>query len=541
MHVTKKRIVMFTMISLLVTLNVQARPAFALTGCNEYIEVPSDSTLELTTFNIQIKFRLSDFNTSNRMYLVSKGNESANNSLLDDQNYAIYITRANKVAMVVKDVNDNYHYIYSKQSITDNDWHVVIAQFEYKKLTLILDGVEVENTIGKIRPDTDGNKPLRIGANSNTLNEGCLKGEIEHVTIKTKRDGEWIEVYTYEALNKNSCSALSFFEFTGVVFIDPILSSAENENRVSKETKAIVRSIEYLSAAGFTGIRVPFYWEAYVARPSEFTERLKLIAETAEENGLCIVWDNHHYYTTSAWELTKNGKPIKGRGFPSFLVNNYEVSGEYNLVAEPFWRDFLKNNITVNGKKVWDLQLEFLTNVVNIVEEYKSSKGLEILNEPHLWRREQYNDLANYYKHMATELRKITDMTLIIKRETMRSSEGRDPAQLYKLIPTTVSNVAFSPHLYSLPCDGCKGERQLNIFKQLANDLNIQIYIGEFAAKQQEHADIFLSKFKSYKFGWTEYRWSKYPPSEQGAHLYIINGEPTPHLMYLLRAYEKYY
>ncbi|MEM2857150.1 MAG: cellulase family glycosylhydrolase [Candidatus Nitrosocaldaceae archaeon] len=550
MNVIWKKMIAVILVSSLITLNLQYIPIHALPAC-QYVEVPSDSSLELTTFRINIIFKLSDINPNNtRMYLISKGNNSNNNDLLNDQNYSIYITRTNKIVFEFKDVNDDYHYIYYyKMHITDTNFHSVTATYAKGKMTLNLDGIKYTKILEtNVKPDTDGNKPLRIGANSNIIDKGCLDGEIKSVSIKTMVNGVWTEVYNYNSGGgdgggdggEGSCSTLQLSKFTGVVFMDPILSSPEKEKEVPQSAQPTINGIKYLASKGFTGIRIPFYWEAYTARPADFLARMKLIADTAEKNGICIIWDNHHYYTTSAWKLTKNGNHVNGRGFPSFITDKYNITGEYDDVAYPFWRDFLKNEITVNGKKVWDLQVDFLTTVINTIEPYKSTKALEILNEPHIWSHEQYDDLGDYLQYMTTQLRKVTDMTLIVKRETVRGTGSRDFTQWFNLIPN-VPNIAFGPHLYALPCDGCKGEKQLQLFKQLADKRNIEIYIGEFAARSQSEADTFISKFKSYGFGWTEYRWAKDPPRGFGAWLYVFDGDPTPELRYLLNAYSKYY
>jgi hypothetical protein len=330
-------------------------------------------------------------------------------------------------------------------------------------------------------------------------------------------------------------------KFVGVVFIDPVLTARENKD-IQPDNNYVIRSFEFLRTQEFTGIRVPLYWESYVGRPDQFIERLKFIAEEAEKNSLCVIWDNHHYYTTSAWNVEK-----KGRGFPSFAVKNYPSpsDGKYNTIAEKFWTDLLNNKIIINGKSLWDHQVEFLTLVINTIKPYGVTKGLEILNEPHIWDIDQYQKLGEYNTYIAKNLReKIgNDISIIIKRENMKNGQ-REPDMEYLIVPKGVSNIAYSPHLYSLPCDTCQGEKQLDNFKQWSKDWGIEIYIGEFSHHDQNEANTFISKFNSYGFGWTEWKMSKKTAGDnnRGVQLYIDpNGNPNKELQQLVNAYSKYY
>lgn len=521
---------------LLATILISTNLAYGYTldGSN-YIEIPSTDSLKLTTFNIEIEFMLSNI-PDQRMYLVSKGSSDNGNKGLD-QNYAVFITRSGKIGAGFKDVDNNYHYIYTDDPISINELHKVKVVYNGYKLKLIVDGGEIIYPT-KTTPDTS-DKPLLIGANSN-VRDNYFKGEIERLVIRDH--SQWKIVYSLDGSDNNDnnrCDRMPLSEFVGVVFVDEILA----EKRSSPEADYVSKSLGYLASQGFTGLRVPFYWESYDARPTEFINELKKIAEIAEQNGLCIIWDNHHYYTTSVWKVEEDG-----RGFPAWAVKDYPSpsDGKYSTVAKKFWSDLLDNKIQINGKSLWDHQVDFLEIVIDTVDDYESTKGLELLNEPHLWDDTQYAKLGEYNTYLAKELRKVTDMTLVIKRENMKSG-GRDPDLEYLIIPKGISNIAYSPHLYSVPCNGCQGEVQLQRFNAWAKEWNVQVYIGEFSAKTQSDADTFLQKFKSYGFGWTEWRWTEVKGSGlggdgRGVKIGLLDdGRPNEALEYLLRAYDKYY
>ena len=507
---------------------------------NSFIEIPSTDSLKLETFNIIAKVKIPSI-INNRMFIVSKGSEG---DTYKDQNYAIFVTKNGKVNAGFKDINGEYYYISSDIRINDDNWHSIKAVYNGYKLKLIVDDNEVIQDL-KTTPEIS-NKPLIIGANSNTKNNQ-LVGEISSLIIRNHKS--WDIVYELNNnrdrdrdSNEDNCSNMPLSKFVGVVFIDPVLTARENKKDVQSDNDYITRSFAYLKKEGFTGIRVPLYWESYVGRPNQFINQLKFIAEEAKKNSLCIIWDNHHYYTTSVWKVEK-----KGRGFPSFAVKNYPSpsDGKYSTVAKQFWTDLLNNKIVINGTSLWDHQVKFLTLVINTVKPYGVTKGLEILNEPHIWDIDQYQKLGEYNTYITKKLReKIgNEITLIMNRENMKNGQ-RQPDMEYLIIPKGVSNIAYGPHLYSLPCTGCQGEKQLNNFKQWSQDWGVQIYIGEFSHHSQDEANTFISKFKSYGFGWTAWKMSKKVAGEdnRGVQLYVqTNGKPNDELQQLIDAYKEFY
>jgi hypothetical protein len=276
--------------------------------------------------------------------------------------------------------------------------------------------------------------------------------------------------------------------------------------------------MKYIKSNGFNTIRVPFYWEAYVNNPTVFMAEMDLVAKTAQANDICVVFANFHYYTSSYWGLQVEGKS-GGRGFPSFVVNDFPKRTDYIQTAGPFWNAFLSNNIVINGRNVWDVQADFIKSAINKVDHYESVAGYEILNEPHLFDESHYDKLGNYHTYMAKEMREVSDKKIFFDRETTRGTP-RESSLEYKIVPRGVTGIVYGVQLYSVPTSGSFAMKQINNFKEWSQDWGVEIFIGEMAADSQSEIDTYLSVLKSNGFGWTWYAWKRSGSSGIGETIY---------------------
>ena len=283
------------------------------------------------------------------------------------------------------------------------------------------------------------------------------------------------------------------------------------------------------------------YWEAYVNDPSTFLDEIELIAEEAEDNNICVIFDNHHYYTSSHWNLEVEGKS-DGRGFPSFVVEDYaKRNNDYIDTAGPFWDDFWANDITIDGDKVWSVQFAFFKKIIDRVDDYDSVAGYEILNEPHLFERSDYDDLGDYNQYMAEKIRSESDRKIFFDRETTRGLQ-REPDLEPRIFPDDVSGLVYAPHLYSPPASGSQGMKQVNNIADWADDANTEVLIGEWAADSESEAVTFLEAFEEKDFGWTAHSWKKSSSGGLGSSLYDSDSSsPTSALRNLMDAMERVY
>jgi hypothetical protein len=179
--------------------------------------------------------------------------------------------------------------------------------------------------------------------------------------------------------------------------------------------------------------------------------------------------------------------------------------------------------------------------VINKVDGYSSVAGYEILNEPHLFKKEQYDKLGDYNTFMAKKIRSISDKKIFFDRETTRGFQ-REPSLETHIFPTGVSGVVYAPHLYSVPKPGSQGEKQIKNIKSWATQKNTEVLICEWGAETQSDAVTFMKAFKAYGFGWTAHSWKKSGSGGLGSTLYDSDTtSPTGALKVLMAALDVVY
>jgi hypothetical protein len=336
------------------------------------------------------------------------------------------------------------------------------------------------------------------------------------------------------------CADRPVKDFLGVGFIDKLLGRRESGGE-SSTTDYVAESMRYIKQNGFNAIRVPYYWESHVYNPTEFMDRIEFIAQSAEQNGICVFFVNFHYYTTSYWNLDIEGKS-PGRGFPSFVVQEFPpISNDYIQTAGPFWDAYLSNSILIDGRTVWDVQADFIKSIISRVDQYESVAGYEILNEPHFFDESHYDLAGDYHTFMANEIREVSDKKIFFDRESTWGFT-RDPSLETKVAPRGVSGIVYAPHLYAIPYPGSQAEDQINNFKTWSEQWGSEVLIGELAPDTEADAEMVLQVLKENEFGWTVWSWRPIQGSGLDNSYYESETvEATEALKILLAAVAKVY
>lgn len=524
---------------------------------NDYVDIPSSPNLQLLQFTVEARFRIFQA-PSEPGFIVSK---TAGAGGIFDQNYALFVTKEGTVGGAFRADDGTDHVVYSNLKIAGTGWHTARLVYDGIKLKLKLDGITVADKLVGKNPDIKSTSPVGIGAIVDASPDNFFVGDIDYVKMLDR--ATFKKVYSYDfgtggsdptpepepdpdpdptpAPAADDCSNISMSKLRGAVFMDPILGTRENGGSVNMPANYVKDSMRFMHLNGMNLARVPFYWESYVHDPVAFMNELELIAQQAEANDMCVIFDNHHWYTTSYWNLEIVGNS-DGRGFPSFVVKNFaNKNNDYEDTAGPFWTAFLNNNISVNGRSVWEVQAEFFAKVIAKVDRYSSVTGYEILNEPHLFDPSQYEKLGNYHTYMAKKIRAETDKKIIFDRETARGFM-REASSEYKIVPQGVSRVVYGPHLYAVPYPGTQGEKQLDNFAQWSKDWGMEILIGEWSADTSAETDVYLKEFKERGFGWTYYAWKPTQSRGGGSSLYDSpTADPTEALRQLVSSISRIY
>jgi len=334
-------------------------------------------------------------------------------------------------------------------------------------------------------------------------------------------------IYALEARE----TEIDFSQLRGVNFYDAVLTVKQNQNQTTVTDASLERSLNLISGYGYNVIRLNYYWEAYEVNPERFLDEAERVAYIAAKNDLYVIYTFSQWFTSSYFEK-------KASGFPWVLLNKYKFDGG-ELESKKFWDDFYNNTIYFKGLNVWDLQVDFMSKIINRVDSYDNVVGYEILNEPHVYDLSQFEKLGKYHTYIAVKLRNLTQKAILFDRATISyagSIVDDRPYEFERLIaPMGVSNIVFAPHLYAVPYPDTWVERVIeNKFERYREEWGgIQIFFGEWAATSEDDLKQFINEFKERGYGWAYFSWNG--SDEDFKRLIDLNIKPTAHLFLLTK------
>jgi len=140
-----------------------------------YLDVNSTNSAQLSKFSVAAWFKTStDYNSN--AFIVNKAGASEN------MNYGIWMTNTEKVSGGFETPNGNAIYATSPSSYSDGKWHYVVVTYDGSAINLYLDGIQVAAKSSSGSPDSGGEEPIRMGANSQTLNEFFI-GNVDEIRV----------------------------------------------------------------------------------------------------------------------------------------------------------------------------------------------------------------------------------------------------------------------------------------------------------------------------------------------------------------------
>ncbi len=183
---------------------------YNLSGTN-YTDIKDDKkSLNLSSFSVSIWFNsIMDVHKRSYGFLINKGGMNSERPGYN-MNYGIWLTQDEKIQGGFETKDGNDYYITSKKKYNDGKWHNVLITYDSKHISLYIDGKEIINnsTSYDINPDVTGEQPLRIGANSLTLNgkvNNNFTGNIGNIMIwdRALNAQEVSIVYRSQSLSQN--------------------------------------------------------------------------------------------------------------------------------------------------------------------------------------------------------------------------------------------------------------------------------------------------------------------------------------------------
>jgi Cellulase (glycosyl hydrolase family 5) len=317
----------------------------------------------------------------------------------------------------------------------------------------------------------------------------------------------------------------------------------QNRSNENPPCHYVEDSMKILSQAGIRTIRVPFYWESYERSRQEFYSDLFHILEHASINNLQVVLDNHHWETGSRLGC--------GLGFPNSVLSVCypKRSGQpnYDHIRDFWFRFWDRTARDTQGRDVWERQVEFLKEVVTLTRDHQAVVAYEILNEPEIWRKQDYSKIKKYNAFMLSQLRPLArSRHKFVISWALPRIRVRDDA-LYQR-----KQIIGLPDLRDLIYDGHAYPPSLNrlrYFRRIVFRLGAQLWMGEFNSGFRDGATLnkkklfrYIRRFKNAGiYGWQlwkfDYRFDSNIPAFNLAQIDNNNRiKPTESFYYLAEA-----
>lgn len=152
-----------------------------LSGTN-YFEVSSRPQLKLTNFVVQTQFRTTAPPPPTQVSIIVNKGGFGSDAAGNNMNYGIWIDGNGFLCGGFEAIDGTDLFAESTTTVNDGKWHTANVSFDGSAIILLLDGVEIARKNTTTKPDTTGNYPLRIGANSQGNNR-YFTGDVDYVQV----------------------------------------------------------------------------------------------------------------------------------------------------------------------------------------------------------------------------------------------------------------------------------------------------------------------------------------------------------------------
>jgi hypothetical protein len=163
----------FTILSTILVLNFNA--AFSQSDEVSYLDVNGTNSAQLSKFSVAAWFKTSnDYNSD--AFIVNKAGAS------DKMNYGIWMTNVETIRGGFETSSGSAFYATSPLTYNDGKWHYAVVTFDGSAIGLYIDGLPVATKSASASPDSGGDEPIRMGADSQTLNNYFI-GNVDEIRI----------------------------------------------------------------------------------------------------------------------------------------------------------------------------------------------------------------------------------------------------------------------------------------------------------------------------------------------------------------------
>ncbi len=163
----------FTVLSTVLVLNFNT--AFSQNEDVSFLDVNGTNSVQLSKFSVAAWFKTSnDYNSD--AFIVNKAGSTNN------MNYGIWMTNSETIRGGFETSSGSAFYATSPLSYSDGNWHYAVVTFDGSAIGLYIDGLPVATKSASASPDSGGEEPIRMGADSQTLTNYFI-GNVDEVRI----------------------------------------------------------------------------------------------------------------------------------------------------------------------------------------------------------------------------------------------------------------------------------------------------------------------------------------------------------------------
>jgi hypothetical protein len=156
------------------------QPFLTVSSHNDVVSIPSTQSLKLSKFSVSAWFKTTS-NFGSEASIVNKGGFGTDSSG-NNMNYGIWMTSSERVQGGFETSGGSNQYATSPSSFNDGQWHHGVVTFDGSIVRLYVDGVLFGTRSTFTSPETSGNHPLKIGANSRAVSN-LFTGSIDEVGV----------------------------------------------------------------------------------------------------------------------------------------------------------------------------------------------------------------------------------------------------------------------------------------------------------------------------------------------------------------------
>ena len=165
--------ILLTVLSTVLLLN--SHTAFSQNEDVSYLDVNGTNSVQLSKFSVAAWFKTSTDYTSDA-FIVNRAGSS------DNMNYGIWMTTTEKIRGGFETTSGSAFYATSPLSYSDGNWHYAVVTFDGSAIGLYVDGLPVATKSASASPDSGGEEPIRMGADSQSLTNYFI-GNVDEVRI----------------------------------------------------------------------------------------------------------------------------------------------------------------------------------------------------------------------------------------------------------------------------------------------------------------------------------------------------------------------